>query len=205
MKELEKDYQEGHISKEKYQYLHKEYQSRLATINATDKVRTMQSRKKPINSKTKTSHRNMADSSKIKDKDLVDKYVVNAGKNQKQDINISNKGKYAIIAVVFLIMAFMGGISFGLFNDFQATSPANVVVTINDSAFPEVESNVTKNVNMNSSSIDNSTNTDRNSDSDSNSDSNDDSDSNSNPTPSPTPTPSPSPTPSPDTDSATNT
>ncbi|KZX17649.1 hypothetical protein MBCUT_01270 [Methanobrevibacter cuticularis] len=156
MQELENDYNAGNISEEKYNYLSKEYTDRLANINAASRVRNMQGRRDTESSQIRSSKRSMAEASRQDDRNLVDKYVVKSSKDKKQTTKSSNKGKYAIIAVIFLIIAFVAGISFGLFNDFQPSSPTNAAVTIDDTAFPEVISNVTNN-DTTTNVVDNST------------------------------------------------
>ena len=145
MQELKKDYQAGNISEDKYRYLSKEYSNRLANLDATNRIRNMQGRQ--INQKppSKAVQRSMAEASRREDRALVDKYVVKTKQKQKphKSSEVSNKSKYAILAVVCLIGAFLGGISFGLFSGApQSTVPATSVL-IDDSAFPEVIPNTT--------------------------------------------------------------
>ena len=143
MQELKKDYQAGKISEDKYRYLSKEYSNRLATIDATNRVRNMQGRQKGTKPPSSVQ-RSMAEASRKEDMNLVNKYVVKPKEDQKikKAPEVSNKGKYAILAVICLIGAFLVGISFGLFNGPQTPISA-VNAMIDDTAFPEVISNVT--------------------------------------------------------------
>ena len=145
MQELKKDYQAGNISEDKYKYLSNEYSNRLANLDATNRIRNMQGRQNSQKPHSKAVQRSMATASMKEDKDLVDKYVVKPKQEQKsqKSSDVSNKSKYAILAVVCLIGAFLVGISFGLFSGGpQATVPAASVL-IDDSAFPQVVVNTT--------------------------------------------------------------
>lgn len=126
----------------------------------------------------------MAEASKKEDQDLINKYVVKSkeDKNIKESVPVSNKGKYAILAVVCLIGAFLVGISFGLFTTPQTAIPAASVI-VDDTAFPDFLANAT-NITSDNSSIqtttDVSVDTNSSSDGSDSGDSNDDSDNGSN-------------------------
>lgn len=164
MQELKKDYQAGNISEDKYKYLSKEYSNRLANLDATNRIRNMQGRKNGKRPPSKSVQRSMAEASRKEDQDLVNKYVVKPKEETttKKNPEVSNKGKYAILAVICLIGAFLVGISFGLFSGPQNTVPATSVI-IDDTSFPDFlanASNVTTNTDTSdsgNSAIDTST------------------------------------------------
>lgn len=173
LEELEEEYMAGNISDEKYKFLSKEYNDKLSNISAVDKIRSMQGKgmaEKPLSNFSKKS---MAERSKKEDEQLVDKYVTNSSK-EKQKSTGSNKGMYVGIAIVCICVAFVAGIGFGIFNLDSSSTPISASVTINETAFPDVISNITKN----KTNIDSNSNNNRNSDSDSNSNSDNDEDSN---------------------------
>ncbi|OQD58313.1 hypothetical protein MBBAR_21c00320 [Methanobrevibacter arboriphilus JCM 13429 = DSM 1125] len=181
MQELKKDYEAGNISEDKYKYLSNEYSNRIANLDATNRIRSMQGRKSDEKLKTHSVQRSMAEASKKEDQDLINKYVVKSkdDKNIKETVPVSNKGKYAILAVVCLIGAFLVGISFGLFTSPQTAIPAASVM-VDDNAFPDFLANAT-NITSDNSSIqtttDVSVDTNSSSDGSDSGDSNDDSDS----------------------------
>jgi len=159
MQELKKDYHAGNISEDKYRYLSKEYSNRLSNLDATNRIRNMQGRKNSKMPPSKSVQRSMAEASRKEDQDLVNKYVVKPKeeKTAKKSPEVSNKGKYAILAVVFLIGAFLVGISFGLFSGPQNAVPATSVM-IDDTSFPDFlanASNVTINADTSDSSNEN--------------------------------------------------
>jgi hypothetical protein len=168
MQELEKDYQAGNISEDKYQYLSDRYSNKLANLNATNRIRSMQGRDSSGKPSSPSVQRSMAEANRREDQDLVNKYVVKQKneKSIKKGPEVSNKGKYAIISVVFLIIAFLGGISFGLFSDPQTALPTASVM-IDDTSFPGFLENAT-NITINNSTTNSSDNliTDTNSSSD---------------------------------------
>ena len=144
MQELKKDYQSGNISENKYRYLSKEYSNRLANLDATNRIRNMQGRQ-VRKAPSRVTQRSMAEASRMEDKALVDKYVIKPKqkRNPQQKSEISNKSKYAILAMICLIGAFLVGISFGLFTGGPQASVQLTSVLIDDTAFPEVIANVT--------------------------------------------------------------
>ena len=145
LEELEEEYQAGNISDDKYNYLSKQYEDRLSDIVAVDKIRAMQGKKiveKPvIYSKKLTDEK-----SKEEDEELIDKYVIDTKKEEKE-LKAFNKRIIAVIAIVCLAVAFIAGIGFGIFN-FDFPSTQNTVVTVNETAFPIVKSNGTNKTNQ---------------------------------------------------------
>jgi len=173
LEELEKDYQTENISDSEYKSLSKEYKDKLSDITAVDRIRAMQGKKvveKPV---IISSKKQMAEKSKEKDEELVDKYVVKTEK-EKKELKASNRRIFAVISIVCLFIAFTAGIGFGIFNfDFQLTDSTNIVVTVNETAFPVVTLNDTnKTSQKDTSTINKNSNTKPNSNSNSNSNSN---------------------------------
>ncbi len=160
MKELKADHQAGKISDEKYRQLSRQYMLKLKNIDASSRIRTMQGRPNSFNQPHNyRPDKRAAELSRREDEKLVKKYVVNprTGKSNKSKNKTSNKGKYAIIATIFLIFAFTTGIGFGMVNfDFQSSN-TNSSVLVADSAFPIELNNVST---LNSSTTSNSAKTD---------------------------------------------
>ena len=160
MKELKADHQAGKISDEKYKELSRQYMIKLKNIDASSRIRAMQGRQFSSSSKPKRNYRpdrRAAELSRKEDERLVQKYIVNPKRpvnNNKPKASKSNKGKYSILVVLFLIIAFTAGIGFGMFNfDFQAVNISDASAVVTDSAFPVViENNTTSNVTSTSTS-----------------------------------------------------
>lgn len=161
MQELKKDYKAGNISEDKYKYLSKEYSNRLANLNATNRIRNMQGRQNNQNPVSKSAQRSMAEASRREDKNLVDKYIVKPKevKKSQKPSEASNKSKYAILAVICLIGAFLVGIGFGLFSGGPQSTVPVASVLIDDTAFPEILNNAT-NITTDTSNTQSSSNTD---------------------------------------------
>lgn len=162
MKELKADHQNGKISDEKYKELSRQYMIKLKKIDASSRIRTMQGRKQKYPFSNQYSQgirpdKRAAELSRLEDEKLVQKYIVNPKKssnNQRPKSHGSNSGKWSVIAVVFLIIAFTAGIGFGMLNfDFKATNISNASAIVTDSAFPAEISNNTTVGTTNSSSI----------------------------------------------------
>ncbi|AGN17434.1 hypothetical protein [Methanobrevibacter sp. AbM4] len=160
MKELKADHQAGKISDEKYKELSRQYMIKLKNIDASSRIRAMQGRQFSSSSKPNRNYRpdrRAAELSRKEDERLVQKYIVNPKRpvnNNKPKASKSNKGKYSILVVLFLIIAFTAGIGFGMFNfDFQAVNISDASAVVTDSAFPVViENNTTSNVTSTSTS-----------------------------------------------------
>ncbi|OWT32459.1 hypothetical protein BGI41_07540 [Methanobrevibacter sp. 87.7] len=163
MKELKADHQNGRISDEKYKELSRQYMIKLKNIDASSRIRAMQGRKQRYSSSNQT-HNNIrpdkraAELSRLEDEKLVQKYIVNpkrSSNNQRPRSHGSNSGKWSVIAIVFLIIAFTAGIGFGMLNfDFKATNISNASAIVTDSAFPaEINNNTTVNTTLDSSSV----------------------------------------------------
>ncbi|MCL2157103.1 MAG: hypothetical protein FWH54_03675 [Methanobrevibacter sp.] len=121
-----------------------------------------------------------AEKSLREDEKLVDKYVVKTEKEKKES-KPRKKGIFAAIAIICLAAAFITGIGFGIFNfDFQSPGSGNSIVTLNESAFPDVMLNNTNNTDQGNNSTNSSGNTNNDSNSNSNSNSNNNNNKNNN-------------------------
>jgi len=147
LQELEEKYNAGTISNKEYDYLSKEYKDKLSNMTAIDRIRAMQGKEvveKPVMTPSK---KKIIEKSIEEDEKLVDKFVVKT-EEEKKESKTSKKRIFAAIAIICLVAAFITGIGFGIFNfDFHSLNPVNTVVTVNESAFPDVTSNSTNNTN----------------------------------------------------------
>ena len=145
LKNLERDYEAGLISEEKYLYLADQYRHKIKTIEVSDRIRAMQGKEETPSSLN--SNEDISDKYREEKEQLVRKYIHNP-----ETYNVSNKSKesssaspwYIAIAVVFLLLAFIAGISFGMSSislDGDVTHMLSGGATINDTAFPEVKVN----------------------------------------------------------------
>ena len=167
MRSLEKDYNEGKISEEKYRYFKTKYEDRLHSLNtneASDRIRSMQGKSKP-KSLDRKPPKSLKENSRQTEQDLVQKYIVNPKKGDKE-LNKTKKkpmepGTFKLIAVVVLVIGFTSGIGFGIFNfDFDGMSTVNAEAICEDTAFPDVEEVVNVTNNTSSSTTSTSTYTD---------------------------------------------
>lgn len=146
LENLERDYEAGLISEEKYLYLSDQYKHKIETIEVSDRIRAMQGKEE-----TPSSLNSHVDSEKYQEEKekLVRKYIHNPESytvSKKPDESTTASPWYIALAVVFLLVAFVAGITFGMSsiglgsndddgNMFSASA------TINDTAFPEVKVN----------------------------------------------------------------
>ena len=157
MASLESDYAHGKISKEKYVYFRSKYEDRLNTLDAreaTNRIRSMQG--KPSDS---PNNRKPIRNEKKEDEDLVQKYIINPKKGDKQvEPKVPmDSGTFKLVAILVLAIGFTVGAGFGVFNfDFGAFTNTNASAIVTDTAFPNVadvhvntttSSNVTSNSN----------------------------------------------------------
>ncbi|MBQ3421131.1 MAG: hypothetical protein IJH34_05590 [Romboutsia sp.] len=96
------------------------------------------------------SHSNLKEAlreSELEDQELINKFIVRNDKHKTQRKPLGN-GVIIAIATIALLLAFVGGIGFGVFNfDFNANTMSLFgQASISDSAFPVVVPNVTQNV-----------------------------------------------------------
>ena len=154
---LESDYAHGKISKEKYIYFRSKYEDKLNTLDAreaTNRIRSMQGKpsdsprnNKPIKNRKK------------EDEDLVQKYIINPKKGDKQ---IKQKvpmdsGTFKLVAILILAIGFTIGAGVGVFNfDFGSFANTNASAIVTDTAFPnvaDVHVNTTSHVSNSTSTI----------------------------------------------------
>ena len=140
---LERDYEAGLISEEKYLYLSDQYRHKIETIEVSDRIRAMQGKEETPSSLNPKE--DISDKYREEKEQLVRKYVHNP-----ETYNVPNRSKessstspwYIAIAVVFLLLAFVAGISFGMTSidfDGDVTHMLASGAKINDTAFPEVK------------------------------------------------------------------
>lgn len=139
MASLESDYAHGKISKEKYIYFRSKYEDKLNALDAreaTNRIRSMQGKpsdspkdKKPIKNEKK------------EEEDLVQKYIINPKKGDKQiEPKVPmDSGTFKLVAILVLAIGFTVGAGFGVFNfDFGSFTNTNTSAIVTDTAFPDV-------------------------------------------------------------------
>ena len=157
MRNLESDYRNGKISVEKYRYFRSKYEDKLNALDAkeaTSRIRSMQGKNQPKNVDLR---KRPTKDPKREEQDLVQKYIINPKKGDK---NLSKKQKkpmdsssFKLFAVLVLVIGFAVGIGFGVFTfDFGNMSVTAAEATVEDTAFPVDEINVTNTTDSNSSS-----------------------------------------------------
>ena len=157
MRNLESDYRNGKISVEKYRYFRSKYEDKLNALDAkeaTSRIRSMQGKSQPKNVDLR---KRPTKDPKREEQDLVQKYIINPKKGDK---NLSKKQKkpmdsssFKLFAVLVLVIGFAVGIGFGIFTfDFGNMSVTAAEATVEDTAFPVDEINVTNTTDSNSSS-----------------------------------------------------
>ena len=145
LRNLERDYEAGLISEEKYLYLSDQYRHKIKTIEVSDRIRAMQGKEETPSSLN--SNDDISDRYREEKEQLVRKYIHNP-----ETYSVSNEPKestktspwYIVLAVVFLLIAFGAGITFGMSSiglDGDVTHMLAGGATINDTAFPEVKVN----------------------------------------------------------------
>lgn len=156
MASLESDYAHGKISKEKYVYFRSKYEDRLNALDAreaTNRIRSMQG--KPSDS---SNNRKPIRNEKKEDEDLVQKYIINPKKGDKQvEPKVPmDSGTFKLVAILVLAIGFTVGAGFGVFNfDFGAFTNTNASAIVTDTAFPnvaDVHVNTTTSSNVSSNS-----------------------------------------------------
>ena len=116
MASLESDYAHGKISKEKYVYFRSKYEDRLNALDAreaTNRIRSMQG--KPSDS---PNNKKPIRNEKREDEDLVQKYIINPKKGDKQIEPKApmDSGTFKLVAILILAIGFTVGAGFGVFN-----------------------------------------------------------------------------------------
>ena len=145
MRSLDADYRHGKISEDKYRYFRSKYEDKLNTLDArdaTNRIRSMQG--KPSADKKNISHPPRLNKKKDSEQDLVQKYIINPKKGDK-DLNKEKKAPmetstFKLILVLVLVIGFTAGIGFGVFTfDFGSISVSDAQAIVEDTAFPEVQ------------------------------------------------------------------
>lgn len=169
MKSLEADYHAGRISEEKFRYFYSKYSDKLNAMNATNRIRSMQGKKKIPNKNI--GKRNKAITNKREEERLVQKYIVNPKKGDFKNKNKTNEDEswsdasFKFIVFLILAIAFTAGIGFGVFNfNFGDMSVTNSAAIVKDTAFPEINqvpiTNITSENYTSSDTLDESETTD---------------------------------------------
>ena len=142
---LERDYEAGLISEEKYLYLSDQYRHKIETIEVSDRIRAMQGKEEtPSSIKSRIDDSQKYQEEKEK---LVRKYIHNPETytvSKKPEESSSTSPWYIALAVVFLLVAFGAGITFGMSSIGLGGDVGDIIssgATINDTAFPEVKVN----------------------------------------------------------------
>lgn len=109
LKKLERDLEEGNISRKEYSELKEQYTKELETIEAVENIRRLQGQKTP----EKTLDHWVEESRKKKDEkekeELVRKYVRTDEVKGKRGPNLS------LIGAIIIVAAFFFGTGFGLY------------------------------------------------------------------------------------------
>ena len=140
MASLESDYAHGKISREKYIYFRSKYEDKLNALDAmeaTNRIRSMQG--KPSDSPK--IEKKPAEDDREEEEDLVQKYIINPKKGDKQLKQKApmDSGTFKLVAILILAIGFTVGAAFGVFNfNFESFSDTNAVAIVTDTAFPDV-------------------------------------------------------------------
>lgn len=139
MANLESDYAHGKISKEKYIYFRSKYEDKLNALDAreaTNRIRSMQG--KPSDS---PKNNQPTKNEKKEEEDLVQKYIINPKKGDKQiEPKVPmDSGTFKLVAILILAIGFTVGAGFGVFSlDFGSFANTNTSAIVTDTAFPDV-------------------------------------------------------------------
>lgn len=153
LKKLERDLEEGNISRKEYSELKEQYTKELETIEAVENIRRLQGQKTP----EKPLDHWVEESRKKKDEEereeLVRRYVKTEEVKEKRGPNLS------LIGAIIIVAAFFFGTGFGLyFMNLKEETPVTGTVTVNETAFPSFN-NTVKNVTVTSTTNRTPTNT----------------------------------------------
>lgn len=146
LEDLEKDFAAGNIPKKQYQSLKKQYNNRLETLEAAERIKRMQGRGTSEKTLDHWSSKSKASKDEEEQEELIKKFVTTP-KPRKKTQNTEPKGgisRFGLLAGILLALALCIGAGFGvmLFNTPVASD--NSTVNVNQSAFPTVE-NLTNN------------------------------------------------------------
>ncbi|MCK9151471.1 hypothetical protein [Methanobacterium alcaliphilum] len=136
--ELESDFEEGKISKRKYQSLKSEYAQELETLNAANRIRQMQGRGTNEKSLDHWVTKGKVEKDKQEEEELVNKFVRKPIPLKTRAKDQKGYSKYSILAMVFLAIAFFVGTGFGVYLLNSPVDTGQSPVIVNDTAFPLV-------------------------------------------------------------------
>ncbi|MCG2828121.1 hypothetical protein [Methanothermobacter sp. K4] len=140
LKKLERDLEEGNISRKEYTELKEQYTKELETIEAVENIRRLQGQKtpeKPLDHWVEESRKRKEEEER---EELVRRYVKTEEVKGKRGPNLS------LIGAIIIVAAFFFGTGFGLyFMNLKEETPATGTVTVNETAFPSFN-NTLKNV-----------------------------------------------------------
>ncbi|MDI9614857.1 hypothetical protein [Methanothermobacter sp.] len=140
LKKLERDLEEGNISRKEYTELKEQYTKELETIEAVENIRRLQGQKtpeKPLDHWVKESRKKKEEEER---EELVRRYVKTEEVKGRRGLNLS------LIGAIIIVAAFFFGTGFGLyFMNLKEETPVTGTVTVNETAFPSFN-NTVKNV-----------------------------------------------------------
>lgn len=139
LKELEKEYNNGNISKAHYTIQKRQLNQQLDAFNVADRVRKLQGKEV-----TERSTKPPVDDEEEK-QELFKKYITTPGLKEKKIIT-EKISQNKMIAVAILIGAFVIGIGFGIYALNIPGQVSSIPLFTNDSAFPPYVLNNTSNI-----------------------------------------------------------
>jgi len=149
LKELERDYSEGKISKRHYNSQKKELMEELETVEVAERIKRLQGRgavEKPL--EYWVNKENLAKDDEEKE-ELIEKYVTSTPFKESISRPKSSKTpRTTIFFAVFLAMAFFIGTGFAYFIIQMPSDGSMIPLNANDTAFSDFNNtkNVTRNV-----------------------------------------------------------
>ncbi|MDN5374629.1 MAG: hypothetical protein PWP32_1394 [Methanothermobacter sp.] len=153
LKKLERDLEEGNISRKEYSELKEQYTKELETIEAVENIRRLQGQKtpeKPLDHWVEESRKKKEEEER---EELVRRYVKTEEVKGRRGPNLS------LIGAIIIVAAFFFGTGFGLyFMNLKEETPVTGTVTVNETAFPSFN-NTVKNVTVTSTTNRTPTNT----------------------------------------------
>lgn len=146
MRSLERDYRAGKVSPKKYRYYMAKYQDRLNYLDknaATNRIRSMQGKPSPDIRRKRKKYDDVKNKRKKEENDLVQKYIIDPKKGdkdlQKKKKKSKDSGTFKLFVILILIIGFTAGISVGIFAmNFQDLSVVNSNALVEDTAFPDL-------------------------------------------------------------------
>ncbi|MDI9618531.1 hypothetical protein [Methanothermobacter sp.] len=153
LKKLERDLEEGNISRKEYSELKEQYTKELETIEAVENIRRLQGQKTPEKSLDHWVEESRKRKEEEEREELLRRYVKTEEVKEKRGLNLS------LIGAIIIVAAFFFGTGFGLyFMNMKEEAPVTGTVTVNETAFPSFN-NTVKNVTLTSTTKRSPTNT----------------------------------------------